>query len=165
MLALFGTADFFTQGDMAWMLADSAAMGAQYGSKAALCAALVPATDPLKQFAAWTLEHYGPNFGSNCYYSTKCLSDPSMSAQWIPADYQWVAQCCRELAYWQVHDAETYRSRAITLDYFNGQCQAAFGFDPSSSNAAFNAKYGGASPNGTNVIALNGAVFSSSSNA
>jgi pimeloyl-ACP methyl ester carboxylesterase len=156
MLKQFGTASYYTKGDMAWMLADSAAMGAQYGAKAALCAALVPSTDPLAQFAKWTIEHYGAGFGSNCYYSTACLSDPSMSAQWIPADYQWVAQCCRELAYWQVHDGDTYRSSAITLGYYNAQCQAAFGFDPSSSNSAFNEKYGGATPNGTNVIALNG---------
>lgn len=156
MLAQFGTADYFTKGDMAWMLADSAAMGAQYGAKEALCAALTPLTDPLAQFAKWTTDHYGPGFGSNCYYSTKCLSDASMSAQWIPADYQWVAQCCTELAYWQVHDDLTYRSSAITLDYYNGQCRSAFGFDPSAANAAFNARYGGAAPNGTNVIALNG---------
>ena len=154
MKAQFGTADYFTQGDMAWMLADSAAMGAQYGAKAALCAALVPLTDPLAQFAAWTKQHYGPNFGSNCYYSTKCLSDASMSDQWIPADYQWVGQCCREVAYWQIHDAATYRSAAITLDYYNSQCQAAFGFDPSSTNAAFNQRYDVS--NGTNIIALNG---------
>jgi hypothetical protein len=156
MMTQFGTASYFTKGDMAWMLADSAAMGAQYGAKAALCAAITPVTDPLAQFAAWTSSHYGPSFGSNCYYSTKCLSDPTMSAQWIPADYQWVAQCCTELAYWQVHDAETYRSSAITLEYYNAQCQAAFGFDPSTTNAAFNARYGGATPNGTQIIALNG---------
>jgi hypothetical protein len=156
LLKTFGTADYFTKGDMAWMLADSAAMGAQYGSKAALCAAITPMTQPLEQFAAWTLQHYGPAFGSNCYYSTACLSDPSMSAQWVPADFQWVAQCCQELAYWQVHDANTYRSSAINLDYYNSQCQAAFGFSPNATNADFNARYGGATPNGTNIIALNG---------
>ena len=156
LLKTFGTAAYFTKGDMAWMLADSAAMGAQYGAKAALCAAITPLTQPLEQFAAWTAQHYGPSFGSNCYYSTACLSDPSMSAQWIPADYQWVAQCCQELAYWQVHDADTYRSSAISLDYYNSQCQAAFGFSPNATNADFNARYGGATPNGTNIIALNG---------
>jgi len=156
MLKLFGTADYFTKGDMAWMLADGAAMAAQYGSKASLCSALLPVTDPLTQLAAFLVSRYGAGFGSNCYYSTKCLSDPTMSAQWVPADYQWVSQCCRELAYWQVHDDDTYRSSAITLDYYNSQCRAAFGFDPSASNKAFNAAYGGARPNGTNVIALQG---------
>lgn len=156
LLELFGTASYFEKADMAWMLADGAAMAAQYGSKASLCAALVPVTDPLKQFAAFLVSRYGPSFASNCYYSTACLSDPSMSDQWISADWQWVSQCCRELAYWQVHDDQTYRSAAITLDYYNAQCQASFGFDPSSSNAAFNAAHGGATPNGTNVVALNG---------
>jgi len=33
LLALFHTTEDFTKGDMAWMLADSAAMGPQYGYK------------------------------------------------------------------------------------------------------------------------------------
>jgi pimeloyl-ACP methyl ester carboxylesterase len=156
LLQQFGTPSYFTKGDMAWMLADSAAMGAQYGGKAQLCSALVPSTDPLAQFAAYTKARYGPNFGSGCYYSTKCLSDPSMSDQWIAADYQWVSQCCKELAYWQIHDSMTYRSDAITLEYYNEQCQSAFGFDPSSTNQAFNERYFNQISNATNIIALNG---------
>ena len=98
LLQQFGTADYFSKGDMAWMLGDSAGMACQYGGKASLCAAMVPLTDPLAQFAKFTRDHYGPNFGSSCYYSTKCLSSPSMSSQWIGADYQWVYQCCRQVA-------------------------------------------------------------------
>ena len=141
---------------MAWMLADSAAMGVQYGSKAALCAALVPVSDPLPQFAAWTKEHYGPSFGSSCYYSTACLSDVSMMDQWIAADWQWVSQCCRELAYWQVAYDGSQRSAAMTLDYFNAQCRSAFGFDPIKTNPAFNARFGRAAPTSNHTIALNG---------
>jgi hypothetical protein len=50
------------------------------------------------------------------------------------------------------------RSSAVTLEYFNSQCQAAFGFDPytSGANAAFNQKYGGAEPPSNSTIALNG---------
>jgi hypothetical protein len=81
-----------------------------------------------------------------------------MSSQWIAADYQWVRQCCIELAYWNVAYAGSFRSAAVTLDYFNAQCQAAFGVDPftSGNNAAFNAAHGGATPASTNTIALNG---------
>jgi pimeloyl-ACP methyl ester carboxylesterase len=159
LLALFGTPSYWLKGDMAWMLADSAGMAVQYGTKAALCSALLPVSkDPLAQFAAFTKAHYGANFPSSCYYSTRCLSSPSMSDQWIAADYQWVYQCCRELAYWQVAYDGSQRSAAVTLDYYNEQCQAAFGFDPKTSgaNAAFNAKFGGATPDSSNTIALNG---------
>ncbi len=157
LLAKFGTPAYFTKGDMAWMLADSAAMACQYGSKASLCAAMVPlSSDPLAQFAAFTAAHYGPSFGASCYYSTACLSDPSMQDQWIGADWQWVRQCCTEVAYWQVAYPGSQRSAAITLDYYNAQCRSAFGFDPSLSNPAFNEKYGGATPPSNHTIALGG---------
>ena len=156
MLAQFGTATYFTKADMAWMLADSAAMGAQYGSKDALCAALVPSTDPLAQFAAWTRAHYGPSFGSSCYYSTVCLSDSAYESQWIGADYQWVSQCCREVAYWQAHAEGSYRSAALTLDYFNAQCRSAFGFDPIEANKALNTRFWAKLANSSQTIALNG---------
>lgn len=153
MLKLFGTPDYFTQQDFMWMLADSAAMGPQYGAKDALCAAIVPSTDPLTQFAAWTNTHYGPTFGASCYYSTACLSSPSMSDQW-PNQLPWVYQCCSQLAYWQVHSSGAYRSSLIDLSYYDGQCQKAFGFKPNTT--AFNERYGGARPNATRVVALQG---------
>jgi hypothetical protein len=75
----------YTAGDFAWMLADSAGMAPQYGSKDALCKALnstarptpgAPAPpDPgwffrgwpaLEAFADWTTGHYGKGFGSSC---------------------------------------------------------------------------------------------------
>ena len=133
-------------------------MAAQYGSKAALCDAMLPLADPLAQFAKFTADHYGPSFGSSCYYSTHCLSTPALSAQWIGADYQWVYQCCRELAYWNVGYHGSVRSEVVTLEYFNAQCQSSMGIDPHSSgaNAAFNAAFGGAAPPSNNTIALNG---------
>lgn len=156
LLEQFGTPSYFTKGDMAWMLADAAGMGAQYGGKLSLCSALLPSSDPLAQFALYIKSRYGPNFGSSCYYSTECLSNSQYIDQWISADYQWVSQCCRELAYWQVHDSWTYRSDAITLDYYNSQCQSAFGFDPSTTNPAFNERYYNQILNATNIIALEG---------
>jgi hypothetical protein len=43
----------------------------------------VPAPkDILAAFAQWTSDHYGPDFGSSCYYYTQCLTDKSYSAQW-----------------------------------------------------------------------------------
>ena len=80
---------------MAWMLADLAAMGPQYGYKTTMCSYLVDSTndnkkqgitngddDLLTRFAAWTNDHYGTSFGSSCYYSTSCLSDPSRVDEW-----------------------------------------------------------------------------------
>ena len=156
--AQFGTPAYFSKADMAWMLGDSAGMAAQYGSKAALCSAMLPLTDPLAQFAAFTADHYGPAFGASCYYSTTCLSSPSMSDQWVGADWMWVYECCNQLAYWNVAYTGSQRSAAVTLDYFNSQCQSAMGFDPYTSgrNAAFNAAYGGATPDSNATIALNG---------
>ena len=189
LLALLGTPAYFSKADTAWMLGDSAGMAVQYGAKAALCAAMLPSTDPLPQFVAFTKEHYGDAFTGSCYYSTTCLSSPSMSSQWIGADWQWVRparvrtaflppspfspssfffshardwwqvyQCCRQLAYWNVAYSGSQRSAAVTLEYFNSQCQAAMGFDPytSGANAAFNAAFGGATPPSNSTIALNG---------
>ena len=81
--------------------------GPQYGAKDALCSFLVPqpaGQTRLEAFANWTNTHYGPSFGASCYYSTKCLSDPTMADQW-PNQRPWVYQCCAELAYWQVRSA------------------------------------------------------------
>jgi hypothetical protein len=112
MLQLFHAADgFHTAGDFAWLLADSAGMAPQYGSKSKLCAylnstaretPLSPAPPnagyflrgwaALEAFAQWTNDHYGTSFGSSCYYSTKCLAD----ASGIKSDTTtWVWQCCR----------------------------------------------------------------------
>jgi hypothetical protein len=103
MLALFNTPSYFTREDFLWMLADSAAMGPQYGFRTELCAAMLPLQrDPIAQFAInWTLPHYGADFGGQCYYSTVCLSDAKYSSQW-PNQLPWVYQCCNELAYWQI---------------------------------------------------------------
>ena len=56
----------------------------------------------------------------------------------------------------QVAYAGSLRSSAVTLDYFQNQCNAAFGRKMTQDTDAFNAKYGGFRPNATRVIALNG---------
>ena len=111
-------------------------------------------TEPLKALSNWTHEHYGPEFGSSCYYSTECLSNPQYAASW-PNVRSWVWQCCSELAYWQVGYPGSIRSQLLTEDYFNSQCKSAFGVGPAST-AAFNAKFGAANPNITRVVAMQG---------
>ena len=56
----------------------------------------------------------------------------------------------------QVAYTGSLRSSAITLDYFQNQCNVAFGRKMTQDTDAFNAKYGGFTPNATRVIALNG---------
>ena len=46
------------------------------------------------------------------------------------------------------------RSSLLTLDYFDGQCQTAFGIKPNTTD--FNDRYGGFKPNATQVVAANG---------
>ncbi len=99
LLQMFNTPDYFLQTDFMWMLADSVAMGPQYGAKAALCTTMLGGPDPLTQLATWTNTHYGTSFGSSCYYSTVCLSDPTYASQW-PNQRPWVYQCCTEVAFW-----------------------------------------------------------------
>lgn len=210
----------FTSG----MVSDSGAMGPQYGSKDAMCAIMTTQDadiDPITAFANWTISHFGPDFGSNCYYSTKCLSNSKYSDQWAGGLYAWVWQCCSELgiwlsiktvtriytpimlimihpnakymfqivlnlnkylccscgcvclisdfiyfdkipsrsflftAYWQVASPGSIRSQLLDLNYYNGQCQAAFGPSTFPETVAFNSKFGGAHPTGvTRVIAL-----------
>lgn len=154
LLNLFGTPAYYTATDMAWMLADSAAMGPQYGFKDAMCAYLV--TDAaagtyltgwpaLVAFANWTAVHYGPTFGSSCYYSTECLSNVAYWAQWNDGT-TWVWECCNQLAYWQAAYPGSLRSALITTDYFVVQCRTAFGPSTFANTSAFNAVYGGAVP-------------------
>jgi len=162
LLALFGTPDDFSKGDMAWMLADSAAMGPQYGSKAEMCSYLVDdlnadyGGDLLVAFAAWTNGHYGADFGASCYYSTACLSDPSRVEEWYDTK-SWIWQCCHELEYWQVWSPGALRSSALDLAYFENQCEAAFGSGfPKANVAGFNQEFMGLHPDSTQVIATNG---------
>jgi hypothetical protein len=107
--------------------------------------------DLLAAFASWTNDHYGSDFGSSCYYSTACLSDPSRVSEWYDTK-SWIWQCCHQLEYWQVWYPNALRSAAIDYAYFEDQCSAAFGDGyPSANVAAFNQEYMGLSPDSTQV--------------
>jgi hypothetical protein len=78
-----GDADFW------YMIADSAAMADQYGAKAGLCTSLLrpytaangtatatPTNDALmKNFANFTMGHYGADFPASCFYDSECLKN------------------------------------------------------------------------------------------
>ncbi len=160
VLATFGTPSYFTKTDIAWMLADGSAMAVQYGHKNYLCDTIVPVNpDPLALLSSYStiIENlWGPNFGSSCYYSTACLSNASYSDQWGPAGYSWVYQCCSQVAYWQTGYPGSLRLREITTDYYINQCRQAFQPNTFPDTYGFNARFGGATPNAVNVIALQG---------
>eukprot|EP00331_Platyophrya_macrostoma_P013954 CAMPEP_0176430684 /NCGR_PEP_ID=MMETSP0127-20121128/14389_1 /TAXON_ID=938130 /ORGANISM="Platyophrya macrostoma, Strain WH" /LENGTH=474 /DNA_ID=CAMNT_0017812599 /DNA_START=60 /DNA_END=1481 /DNA_ORIENTATION=- len=158
MMAKFGTPSYFTKADMAWMLADGSAMAVQYGSKNYLCDNIVPlsTTDPFTQYSTIIKALWGETFTSSCYYSTACLSNASYSSQWAAAGYSWVYQCCTQLAYWQTGYPGSLRLQAITTDYYIDQCRQSFGATTFPDTYAFNTKWGGATPNAENVIALQG---------
>ena len=156
MLGLFNAPADLSKVDFLWALADSGAMGPQYGSKDELCAAVLPVgADPLAQFADWTNGHYGSGFMSACYYNTACLSDASQSARWAN-QLPWVWQCCSELAFWQPGYPGSIRSELITTDYFTAQCGSAFVPGIVANTTGFNNKFGGKDSPVTKVVALSG---------
>jgi len=90
---LFNVAGLADERDFYYMLADSASMAVQYGSKEDMCIALQrygPDADPEDlrvQFANFTKAHYGENFGADCFYDTECLRDDD--EQWQPTARAW----------------------------------------------------------------------------
>ncbi|ORC85190.1 serine carboxypeptidase S28 [Trypanosoma theileri] len=157
MMQDFGTPDYFTKADMAWMLADGSAMAVQYGYKDNLCSALQPVnmSNPFKQYGDFVRSLWGDSFTSDCYYSTECLSNAKYSDQW-DSSYAWVYQCCSELAYWQISYPGSLRLSDVTTSYFISQCRAAFGEMQLPDTFAFNKKHGGSHPAATRVVATQG---------
>lgn len=152
-----GTPTYFTKADIAWMLADGIAMSVQYGSKDLMCNTVVPlGPDPITQLATFIKDMWGNHFTASCYYSTTCLSDPQYSNLWGPDGYSWVYQCCSQVAFWQAAYPDSLRMKEITTDYFIAQCRSAYSPDILPDTYSFNTKYGGATPNATNVIATQG---------
>jgi len=155
--ALFGTPDYFTKHDMAWMLGDSFTGPVQYGQKEAMCKLLVPQReDFMVQYAQFVNLTMGPTFGSSCGYSTKCLSDPMMKDQWVGADYAWIFQSCNEVAFWQIGYPGSIRTKYVSTDYFIDQCRTVFWDGIFPDVYKLNQELGGANPNAQNVIALQG---------
>ncbi|KEG12956.1 serine carboxypeptidase S28 [Trypanosoma grayi] len=154
----FGIPHYFDKAGISYMLADAVAGAVQYGKKWQMCDMIVPQnkTDPLGQFLKMIIRMYGLNFTSGCSFSTVCLSNASMSDQWASADYSWVYQTCRELAYFQVGYHKSLRLEDVNTEYFVDQCRSAFGASVFPDVFEFNAKWGGKRPNAGNVVALQG---------
>lgn len=150
--------NFFVKTDMSYMLADAAAGAVQYGMKWHLCDRIVPqsTTDPLGQYATMINDLWGPNFANGCGYSTMCLSNKSMSQSWAGAGYSWTYQTCSQLGYFQVGYHDSVRLPDVSTDYFIDQCRSVFDTKIFPDVYKFNAKYGGLTPDATNVIALQG---------
>lgn len=157
LFAELGVPEYFSKGDVAWMMADGAAMAVQYGHKDFLCSAVqpLPRTHPwgpmLRAFAVL----WGSDFTASCYYGTECLSNAKHSAQW-EASYAWVYQCCTQLAYWQTSYPSSIRLPEVNTTYFMHQCRRAFGGHVMPDTFAFNERYGGAHPRTDHVVALHG---------
>lgn len=81
-----------------------------------------------------------------------------MASQWPAAGYAWVYQCCHEMSWWQAATGPmSLRPSLLTTAYWTAQCESAFGAAVTPAEVAqFNNKYGGAAPNATHVVALNG---------
>ncbi|OQR81524.1 serine protease family S28, partial [Thraustotheca clavata] len=146
--------------DFNYMIADSAAMAVQYGKKDKLCTPMVQAVrDKVslpEAFANFTIEMYGKEFGSGCFYDTQCLkNDPS---RW-PDVRSWRWQKCYQLAYFQVAPHHgSLRSSIVDLAYHESQCYEIFGdtVDPSAGVAATIQRYGGDKPQGHKIFYANG---------
>ncbi|KAH9588674.1 Peptidase S28 [Trypanosoma melophagium] len=154
MMRAFGAPIYFTEVDMAWMLADGSAMAVQYGYKDTLCLGLQPLnmSNPFKQYGDLIKLLWGDSFTSECYYSTECLSNARYSDQGN-SNYAWVYQCCSELAYWQTSYPGSLRLRDVNTSYFISQCRAAFGEMQLPDTFAFNKRHGGSLPAATRVVA------------
>ncbi|TMW64699.1 hypothetical protein Poli38472_011579 [Pythium oligandrum] len=147
-------ADFF------YMVADAAAMAVQYGHKDVVCNHMTQALEQklslTEEFANFTIEMYGKDFGSGCFYDTTCLiNNPS---KW--ADVRsWRWQKCSQLAYFQVAPKTgSIRSSIVDLDYHEKQCQAVFGdvVNPKEGVKEIIKRYGGIHPKGHKIFYSNG---------
>lgn len=151
--------------DFFYMLADSAAMVDQYGNKSVLCEAMLDGLGPdpspfemVVAFAKFTNHYYGPQFGSSCFYDSRCAADLSRATL---NERSWRWQKCSQLAYFQVYPEEggeqvSLRSSQVTLEYHLEQCQRIFGATMEKPSVdAINAQFGGATPKATRVYYSN----------
>lgn len=134
--ALFGCSADMWDPDFFYMMADSAAMADQYGSKFAMCDQLAAmgkdASDATKMetFANFTNTFWGPDFGAGCFYDSSCLADPTRYEAGA-TDRSWRWQKCYQLSYFQPAPAKnSLRSSVVTMDYHYEQCKKVFGLEP-----------------------------------
>jgi pimeloyl-ACP methyl ester carboxylesterase len=158
--------------DFFYMLADSAAMVDQYGRKEELCSFLEgleeeeegrEEQEPLSDFelvwgfANFTSSYYGSQFGSSCFYDSRCAGDVSRATL---NERSWRWQKCSELAYFQVAPQEdgggeggSLRSGKVTLEYHLEQCRMIFGEGVGEPRVEeINGRFGGARPKATRVF-------------
>ncbi|RHY32557.1 hypothetical protein DYB32_002460 [Aphanomyces invadans] len=151
--ALFG-AEALNDPDFFYMLADSAAMAVQYGTKDKLCGPMVAAVKAnvslTEAFANFTLAKYGKEFGYGCFYDTGCLK--SNVERW-PEGRSWRWQKCSQVA----PHVGSLRSSIVDLEYHENQCFEIFGdaVDPSAGVAENIQRYGGDNPQGHNIFYAN----------
>lgn len=162
---LFGCDCEMWDADFFYMLADAAAMVDQYGRKAELCSFLLEGLGPaptalemLRGFADFTRSYYGPQFGSSCFYDSRCAADLKKATL---NERSWRWQKCSELAYFQVapteRDAEggsvALRSGQVSLEYHIEQCQRIFSDSVGMPAVkSVNDRFGGAQPTATRVF-------------
>lgn len=152
--------------DLAYAVADGAAMAVQYGGKAELCAALakvpIDAPEPahLVALAAFYDHHYGKGFAGGCFYNRRCLAVEGRSpwsASFSEADSNarsWRFQKCHEVGFLQripgtLSSLPRLRSKLLTLPALVRQCRAVFKTSPlvlHRRNAILNHLFGGADP-------------------
>jgi len=154
--SLFGMDPASSNGDFFYMMADSAAMADQYGSKIPFCTYMMKAnlSNPnslMETFANFTNSFWGKDFGGNCFYDTNCLKNTP--SKWQPTSRAWRWQKCSELAYFQnAPMSNSLRStKYVTMEYNSNQCKEIFGQVIPNTNAA-NQYYGGKEIAGTNIF-------------
>ncbi len=155
---LFGCDCDMWDTDFFYMLADGAAMVDQYANKAVLCEALLDGLGPdpslfemVFGFANFTNLYYGRQFGSSCFYDSRCAGDVRRATL---NERSWRWQKCSQLAYFQSAPAEdSLRSTQVTLEYHLEQCRRIFGDGVEKPSVeAINARFGGATPRAERVF-------------
>ena len=148
LLAAFSLPNTTTKVDFAEDLADTYAGAVQYGAKEKMCNDyMLPAnhSDPIGQF----LKFY------------KYMNPPPTSNVTDMSGYLWTFQCCSQMAFWQIgyprNDITTcIRPTMIDTDYYMNICKDTYYPSIFPDLYSFNKEMGGATPNATHVIALQG---------
>ncbi|EGD72612.1 hypothetical protein PTSG_04347 [Salpingoeca rosetta] len=155
--ALFSVRADIPDGDFAYMLADSAAMADQYGSKEKLCSAISGLRNEkddeivMQTFANFTIKFWGADFGPSCFYDSECVR--SNPAAWQPTARSWWWQKCHELAYWQnAPVVNSLRMSLLSMNYHKQRCEFMFAKGVFPDTQGTNKYYGGKHPNGTNIF-------------
>ena len=157
LLTQFGLPSNTTKVDFAENIADTYAGAVQYGQKEMMCNDyLLPAnrTHPIEQF----LVFYNYMNGNAPVYT---LTSRRMGATPDMSMYLWNFQCCTQMAFWQIgyplNDITScIRPEMINTDYYMATCKNTYYPSVFPDLYSFNAMMGGATPNASHVIALQG---------